>query len=290
MARSAGHDVGKADALEQGRFDSCEDPDFGFPTADGFECVICTEIMKDPVMTADGHSYCLMCILDWFRTCDEKSCRLQRSPDEGLLSPTTSLPLRSREIVPNTALRQAIASFFDAKPELARRERQRRALEAQVPALEAQIAQLSAQLAAAKAQHSYSRSSSVTAQKAAAEKAEAEKAEAKKATAEKAAAEKAAAEKAAAEMAAAEKAAAEKAAAEKAAAEKAAAEKAAATAVAAERLEFSAEKAAAEKAAAEKAAAEKSRRAAACGGAELLAKRGSTLTGSKIRRNCGGSG
>ena len=35
---------------------------------------------------------------------------------------------------------------------------------------------------------------------------------------------------------------------------------------------------------------QQSRRAAACGRAELLAKRGSTLTGSKIRRNCGGSG
>ena len=33
-----------------------------------------------------------------------------------------------------------------------------------------------------------------------------------------------------------------------------------------------------------------SSRRAAAGRAELLAKRGSTLTGSKIRRNCGGSG
>ena len=33
-----------------------------------------------------------------------------------------------------------------------------------------------------------------------------------------------------------------------------------------------------------------SRRAAACGRAELLAKKKGTLTGSKIRRNCGGSG
>ena len=72
--------------------------------------------MEDPVVTADGHSYCRVCILDWFRTCDEK-VEAGRKKDARLLSPATSLPLLSRHLVPNTALRQAIESFTDPKSE-----------------------------------------------------------------------------------------------------------------------------------------------------------------------------
>ena len=95
MAQSAGQEAAEADGLARVRFDSVQDPDSSPPTVDGFECAVCTELMEDPVVTADGHSYCRVCILDWFRTCDEK-VEAGRKKDARLLSPATSLPLLSR--------------------------------------------------------------------------------------------------------------------------------------------------------------------------------------------------
>ena len=62
---------------------SAEDPDSSLPSlADALECAVCTALMVDPVVTADGHSYCRACILDWFQTCDAKiDDRLQRGLD-----------------------------------------------------------------------------------------------------------------------------------------------------------------------------------------------------------------
>ena len=59
------------------------DADSSLPSlADALECAVCTALMVDPVVTADGHSYCRACILDWFQTCDAKiDDRLQRGLD-----------------------------------------------------------------------------------------------------------------------------------------------------------------------------------------------------------------
>ena len=49
---------------------SAEDPGGSLPSlADALECAVCTALMVDPVVTADGHSYCRACILEWFPSC-----------------------------------------------------------------------------------------------------------------------------------------------------------------------------------------------------------------------------
>ena len=115
---------------------SAEDPDSSLPSlADALECAVCTALMVDPVVTADGHSYCRACILEWFETCDARiDRRLQQgqdpgSEDDALLAPATLLPLGSRALLQNTALRQAIEAYATARPALVRREQQRLALE-----------------------------------------------------------------------------------------------------------------------------------------------------------------
>ena len=71
-----------------------------------------------------------------FQACDARiDGKLQRgvdpgSEDDALLAPATLLPLESRALLQNTVLRQAIEAYAMARPALARRERQRRALEA----------------------------------------------------------------------------------------------------------------------------------------------------------------
>ena len=51
------------------------DADSSLPSlADALECAVCTALMVDPVVTADGHSYCRACILEWF---PERSIRTE---------------------------------------------------------------------------------------------------------------------------------------------------------------------------------------------------------------------
>ena len=99
---------------------SAEDPGSGLPSlADALECAVCTALMVDPVVTADGHSYCRACILEWFETCDARiDRRLQQghdpgSEDDALLAPATLLPLGSRALLQNTALRQVRADMHE---------------------------------------------------------------------------------------------------------------------------------------------------------------------------------
>jgi hypothetical protein len=106
--------------------------------------------MEDPVTTEDGFSYCRVCILE-FSKCDEKAIlsRRGREPDRFetiLLAPATSLPLASRELIPNMALRQAIESYKYAKNELARLEQQHRLLQAQFESARATICELQGQV------------------------------------------------------------------------------------------------------------------------------------------------
>ena len=64
---------------------------------DYFLCAIGMSLMRDPVMAADGHSYERALIEDWLRQSDR--------------SPKTNLPLASRTLTPNHALRSAIDAY-----------------------------------------------------------------------------------------------------------------------------------------------------------------------------------
>lgn len=62
-----------------------------------FNCPITMDIMEDPVMTSDGHSYERYAIEEWFRTHDT--------------SPRTGQHLSSKVLIPNMALRMSIEEW-----------------------------------------------------------------------------------------------------------------------------------------------------------------------------------
>lgn len=66
---------------------------------ESFLCPITLEVMVDPVVAADGHSYERKAISRWIRGRGRAT------------SPVTNLPLRSRDLRPNYALKQAIHEF-----------------------------------------------------------------------------------------------------------------------------------------------------------------------------------
>jgi WD40 repeat protein len=69
------------------------------PIPSGFICPISTEIMRDPVICADGHSYDRTSIEQWFATGHNTS-------------PNTGAVLPHLNVVPNHALRNAIDDFI----------------------------------------------------------------------------------------------------------------------------------------------------------------------------------
>jgi len=69
------------------------------------------EIMEDPVVAADGHTYERQAIQTW----------LQRR----VSSPLTNAPMGHRGVTPNENLRKLIQEFVEARPELARRDQAR---------------------------------------------------------------------------------------------------------------------------------------------------------------------
>jgi len=71
----------------------------------GFECSILKDIMTDPVIAIDGHSYEREAIQQWFRTRN--------------ISPMTGARLASTLVIPNHSLRKAIESFLQRQPALA---------------------------------------------------------------------------------------------------------------------------------------------------------------------------
>ena len=76
-------------------------------TPDAFKCPITQERFFDPVVAADGHTYERIAIERWLsgrHYCSLKGARLW-------LSPLTGLPLLTRELRPNYALRKAIDEF-----------------------------------------------------------------------------------------------------------------------------------------------------------------------------------
>jgi hypothetical protein len=70
----------------------------------GFMCPITNEIMEDPVVTADGHTYERRAITEWFT-------RSHRSPATGLELPNLNL-------VTNFNLRKAIDEYKGSLPEI----------------------------------------------------------------------------------------------------------------------------------------------------------------------------
>ena len=69
-----------------------------------FMCPILQELLRDPVLTVDGHTYERSAIEQWL--------------GEHNTSPLTGLPLASTELAPNAQLLTQIASFLAAHPHL----------------------------------------------------------------------------------------------------------------------------------------------------------------------------
>ena len=65
-------------------------------------CSITLEIMKDPVIAEDGHTYERSSITKWFETSN--------------LSPKSGAPMRSTRLIPNLALRNTIQDFLSRGP------------------------------------------------------------------------------------------------------------------------------------------------------------------------------
>mmetsp|Transcript_28951 Transcript_28951/g.70586 ORF Transcript_28951/g.70586 Transcript_28951/m.70586 type:complete len:1083 (-) Transcript_28951:254-3502(-) len=74
-----------------------------------FVCPITCEIMKDPVVTADGHSYERSAIQTWFK---------KIPPGRKSMSPQTGLLLKSRRLITNINLRNGIQEFLKDQPHL----------------------------------------------------------------------------------------------------------------------------------------------------------------------------
>ncbi len=62
-------------------------------------CPITTEIMVDPVVAADGHTYERKAIEAWLRNNNT--------------SPKTNLQLKHKELIPNQAVRELVREFLD---------------------------------------------------------------------------------------------------------------------------------------------------------------------------------
>ena len=65
------------------------------------ECPITFNIMNDPVICMDGHTYERSSIEDWFRISN--------------ISPKTNMPLSDLTLIPNIALRNIIESFKESR-------------------------------------------------------------------------------------------------------------------------------------------------------------------------------
>ena len=73
----------------------------GPPVPSGFVCPISDDIMRDPVMCADGHTYDRPNIEQWFAGGHDTS-------------PNTGARLPHLNLVPNHALRNSIEEFLDS--------------------------------------------------------------------------------------------------------------------------------------------------------------------------------
>jgi len=78
-------------------------------TPSEFICPITCVVMKNPVITADGHTYEEKAIKDWFAIGKKTS-------------PVTGLPLSTLQLTPNHTLRKAINEFEETKTQWERQE------------------------------------------------------------------------------------------------------------------------------------------------------------------------
>ena len=80
--------------------------EFAVEIPDGFECPVTTDLMEDPVIAADGHSYEQAAIKQWLS-------------GGRRISPMTGEKLHHTLLTPNHALRKAIQAFLKQRPGLA---------------------------------------------------------------------------------------------------------------------------------------------------------------------------
>lgn len=90
---------------------------------DGFECSITNELMRNPLMAADGHSYEAEAIKAWLQ-------------GGRRISPMTGASLPHLLLTPNHNLRQAIEHFLRQRPEYARLKELERAQKSQQQVME----------------------------------------------------------------------------------------------------------------------------------------------------------
>ena len=90
-----------ADAAGEAKDGDGGDGDADDNAPDSFRCPITLELLKDPVVIADGISYERLAITDWLTRSD--------------FSPCTNLKLESTVMMPNVALRRAIAEWCEEK-------------------------------------------------------------------------------------------------------------------------------------------------------------------------------
>ncbi len=75
------------------------------PPMRSFQCPITHEVMRDPVMAADGHSYERAAITRWIG---------RAVPGAPTRSPCTNMPLAHARLTPNHSLRAAIVEWCAA--------------------------------------------------------------------------------------------------------------------------------------------------------------------------------
>ena len=92
--RTAASDADRDDAASS----TCAAADVALPKS--FCCSLTLDLMRDPVSTADGHTYERAAITRWFA-------------DGKTTSPNTGAALKHKNLIPNIALRQTIEEWAD---------------------------------------------------------------------------------------------------------------------------------------------------------------------------------
>ena len=87
------------------QFSGKQDDQDDLDIPNGYECPILQELMEDPVMAADGHSYERKAIEEWIKRGKKTS-------------PMTGAKLPHTLLTPNHNLRKAITDFREKRPNL----------------------------------------------------------------------------------------------------------------------------------------------------------------------------